>query len=145
MHEQGIYGMFPTKDNEFLFTGGYNKDLKQIQIKTNQIVSIYENTFDGHLSSIALTENDRYMYTIGRGMLKKWCLKTQRLVKDYGKISDCNLRSVSVSGNDDSLFLADGKGRMISWDGKKEKVYKNDESFLANLVQSESLSTLHFN
>ena len=83
LHDGGIYAMDITKDEKKIFTTGFDRVLKEWDLKRMKLIKDYSYIHkSGVIKSIFITKNNRYMLTTDTdGIIKKWNIKRKIQIK----------------------------------------------------------------
>lgn len=80
--------MVTTNDCKFLFTGSSDGTFKQFRIDTHQMVHHYKDFDQTWITSLAITNDDRYLFTGGYTSVKQFRIDTCEEVHKYKGIFD---------------------------------------------------------
>ena len=130
LHSDKILSMAVTSDNLAFYTGGFDKCLKKWsfenlenyneQIGESELQDLLLFDFGKvHKMSInfmVLTENNKYLFTVGtEKTLKKWCVNQNLLLKDFKKIHDKKVNSLISCSNSKYLFSGSDDMSIKQW------------------------------
>jgi WD40 repeat protein len=80
----GICSMVQTSGKNYLFLADYDGCLKQLDVKKQKVIRDYGKIHEG-INSIAITSDDKYLYTSGNeenAHVKQFSVKYGRIIKD---------------------------------------------------------------
>jgi WD40 repeat protein len=110
-----IYLMVQTSDKKYLFVSDMSGCLKQINVKTQEVVRDYGKIHRG-IHSIAITSDDKFFFTSGKednGHVKKFSVRNGQMIEDYGAVFENDrVESMITTPDNKWLFAASTRGHL---------------------------------
>jgi WD40 repeat protein len=110
-----IYSMVQTSDKRYLFLSDDKGYLKKIDFKKQKVVKNY-GKIHGEIKAIAITSDDKYLWTSGsemNGKVKQFSVNDGQMIKDHGLIFENDgVRSITSTPDHRWMFAGSREGCM---------------------------------
>jgi WD40 repeat protein len=109
----GVSSMTITPDNKYLFVGGYEGNLKQFSLESQQVVHDYGLIHEDLIFCLETTRDSKWLYT---GSYDRFVIRISienRQVDEYlGPISRYGISAMKITADEKKLLVEDNLGHL---------------------------------
>ena len=129
-------------DGPYFLCGDEVGQLKQFDIKNDELVKDYGMVHHGSIWTIAITNDKRFAYTTDQaGLMKQWDLKLKLLWRDWGKIHKDAINCIHLTRDDKIMFTCDDSGSLKKWSVDLLNLNLEKDDFTEEAIPILSLTT----